>query len=178
MITREFLQKKLDPDCRWGVQNGHVNKICDDVYKFDVYNLLPGTNPHGLDGMYSFYVDVTNFNYLASKFAGYRALTSVTPVRHPIFLDPPHESIVSTVEHLIANKLLHTCLYDRNATWNRGEFLIPFPKEAFPNGYPYEYLYMKICFMCDWVDRYAGEPLGELSDTDKIAKHILLNKRS
>lgn len=129
---------------------------------------MGGKNEHGLDGHYTFVFDILNFNYVYWKYAGYAGLTSVDLVKKPLIISEPHESVKTMIDSFVAEQILQCCFYDSNATWNRGEFLIPKINEEFEDRYN------KRSTIFDWRNRI--DDLAKLSDTEKEAVSILKDK--
>jgi len=142
--------------------SGNINKISKDVYVFTIYNFLPGTNPHGLDGHYTFAVNITNFNYVYWKDSDYGSFTWVRDNTDKIFL-PVHESIKEQIDGLIATKLLGAYWYYADSINHQGKNL--FEDEDY---YPH-----KTSLICTWVDDYPNEPLGQIKDIEKEAIKVL-----
>lgn len=154
--------------------HGNINRISKDVYKFTVYNFLPGTDPHGLDGHYSFAVNVTNFEYVYWKDSGYGGLTWTVDNEDKVFLRV-HKSIREQIEIIIATKLRGAYFYDSNAVNNYGKNLFSdgTPPEPAGSGFNENIVRyrdgQKISLICTWVEDYPGEPLGELKEIEKLA---------
>jgi len=169
-VTRKFLQSFPDGY----VYSGNLYKISKDVFEFTVYNWLPGDNPHGFDGHFSFAVNIRNFKYLVWKDSDYGGLTYVRDNPNKVFI-AIHKSMKPIVEQLIANKLLRSYWYDHNAVNSKGKNLFSdgTPPEPAGHGFrPHIVRYndgVKLSLICTFVDDYTGEPLGELKDIEKLA---------
>lgn len=150
-VTVDYLESISGDYCG----SGNIHKISKDVFEFTVYNLLPGTNPEGLDGHYSFAVNITNFDYVYWKDSDYGGLTYVHDNENKIFI-PVHKSIKKQIEGLIARKLLGAYWYDGNHVNHQG------PNLFGNDGY-------KSSIICTFVDDYPNEPLGQLSEIEKLA---------
>jgi len=165
-VTRAFLESKVD--YKFYSHDGNAYKLSDFIYKFTQYNFLSGGDENGLDGHYSFIVDILNFNYVVYKCADYGGLTWVKDVANKVFINI-HESIKAMVESLIAQKVLRTYHFDSKDVCNRGEFLIPKLTDE------YEFL-GKRHLISDWVDTYPDD-LGKLTDIEKLAVATLKDRR-
>lgn len=156
-VTREFLEK-IRVRQSW---SGNINKISKDVYTFTIYNFLPGTNPHRLDGHYSFAVNITNFKYVYWKDSNYGGLTYVRDNIDKILL-PVHKSVKSEIEGIIASKLLGAYWDDGSVINGNGNLL--FPKKTT------EYdPYSKRSIICTWHDDQPNTPLGTLDGIELLA---------
>jgi hypothetical protein len=124
-ITRDFLASKVNQNQHWKAHGVNIKPLTDTIFCFTQHNFLGGKNEHGLDGHYTFVFDILNFNYVYWKYAGYAGLTSVDLVKKPLIISEPHESVKTMIDSFVAEQILQCCFYDSNATWNRGEFLIP-----------------------------------------------------
>jgi len=169
-VTIEFLEKIKSSDCGYG----NVSQLSKDVFSFTEYNFLPGTNPHGLDGHYSFAVNITNFKYVYWKDSDYGGLTYVRDNPNKVFI-PVHKSIKKQIEGIIARKLLGSYWYDRNAVNSRG-------KNLFSDGTPPEKAGFgfndhivryndgwKLCLITDWAMTEPDSELGKLDPIEKMA---------
>jgi len=170
-VTLEFL--KSFPFGQ--IFDGNINKISKDVYVFTVYNWLPGGNPHGFNGHYSFAVNITNFKYVVWKDSDYGSLTYVRDNPNKVFIKV-HKSMKATVEQIIANKLLGAYWYNRNAVNHRGVNLFSDgtpPEKSGTNIYGEDIMRYddgrKYSIICTWVDDYPNEELGQLKDIEKLA---------
>jgi hypothetical protein len=169
-VTLEFL-KSFPMGINY---DGNIHKISKDVYQFTIYNWLPGKNPHGFDGHYSFAVNITNFKYLCWKDSDYGGLTYVRDNQNKIFI-PVHKSMKAEVEAIIAGKLRGAYWYDRDAVFSKGKNLFPNGNPTEPAGHGFNPNIVryhdgaKYSLICTWVDDYPNEPLGELKDIEKAA---------
>ena len=156
-VTREFLEK-IRIRQSW---SGNIDKISKDVYTFTIYNFLPGTNPNGLDGHYSFAVNITNFKYVYWKDSNYGGLTYVRDNKNKILL-PVHKSVKQEIEGIIASKLLGAYWYDGKHVNQQGNLL--FPLENVEYEAPY-----KRSIICTWHDDQPNTPLGILDEMELLA---------
>ncbi len=155
--------------------DGNIYKISKDVFMFTVYNWLPGDNPHGFDGHYSFAVNITNFKYVVWRDSGYGGLTYVIDNPNKAFIKV-HKSMKAVIESIIATKLLGSYWYERTAVnqWGKNLFSDGTPPEFVQKNIYQEDIMRyndgsKISLICTWVDDYPNEPLGELKDIEKLA---------
>lgn len=156
-LTREYLEKIATRS-----QSGNIHKISKDVFVFTMYNFLPGTNINGLDGHYSFAVNITNFKYLYWKDSDYGGLTYVRKNKNKTFLYV-HLNMIKEIEGIIAAKLLGSYWYESDKSNGRGKNL--FHKES-DDEYDWN---PKISLICTFVDDYPNEPLGKLSEIELLA---------
>ena len=174
-INLEFLKKRIKDKSGHKGHGGNNHLISDNIIEFLQYNFLPGTNPHGLDGHYTFYVNWKTFQYLMCKHANYGGLTWVREVEKKVFI-PIHESIKEQVESIIASKLAGAYYYISNnkVSCSRGPNLIGNQKMQMMllSGVTKHYYYegYKGSLVCDYRD-YPKEKgkLGYLSSIDKEA---------
>ena len=149
-VTVEFLKSIMANHCGYG----NVSQISKDVFTFTEYNFLPGTNPHGLDGHYSFAVNIKNFKYVYWKDSDYGGLTYVKDNTNKVFI-PVHKSIKKQIEGIIARKLLSSYWYDGNHVNQQG-----------PNLFGND---CKLCLISDWAITQPDTDLGTLDEMEKLA---------
>jgi len=155
-VTVEFLESIAAKDGGYG----NLSQLSKDVFKFREYNLLPGTNPHGLDGHYVFAVNITNFNYVYWKDSDYGGLTWVRDNPNKVFI-PVHKSVKKQIESLIARRLLISYWYDGNHINHQGPHL-------FGNND-----WWKGCVIETWHITEPNSPLGKLKKMEKQAVKVL-----
>jgi len=127
--------KKVLPD-DWRSYSGNVHRISDTVLTYVEYNFLPGTGWYNdvkisLDGHYTFFVNLANFDWRIYKSSDYGSLTWVTKVDFTGLMKPSDfpKDERKILEHFIACKVLSTYFYDRNHVNSRGANIIPAPNE-------------------------------------------------
>ena len=123
--------KKVIPD-EWRSYSGNVHRISDTVLTYDEYNFLPGTGWYegvkmSLDGHYTFFVNLENFDWRIYKSSDYGSLTWVTKVDFTGLMKPSDfpKDERKVLEHFIACKVLSTYFYDGDHVNHRGAHIIP-----------------------------------------------------
>lgn len=153
-VTKEFLENIIEDDNIYNTAgSGNIQRISEDVFSFVIYNFLPGTNPHGLDGHYGFAVNYKTFKYICWKDSDYGGLTYVKKIDDKCFIKI-HKSIKNQIEKIIACKLYSSYFYDFKHINQKGNNLI-------------EGCNIKCSLICDW--RNESVPLREIEQIEKFA---------
>lgn len=118
MLTEEFLNSKIKTyihpsygECVYRSGYGNIEKITDNVWSFEEYNFLPGQDGQ-LDGHYTFYVNIQNFQYCLYSHAFYGGLCYTTNSQNENWVKNLNEREKNQVESIIAYKLLYAYYYE------------------------------------------------------------------
>jgi len=118
MLTEEFLNSKIQTyihptygECTHRSGYGNIEKITDNVWSFEEYNFLPGKDGQ-LDGHYTFYVNIQNFQYCLYSHAFYGGLCYTTNSQNENWVENLNEREKTKIESIIAYKLLNAAYYE------------------------------------------------------------------
>ena len=104
----------------------NIYNIDGNTFKFELYNLNYFQDPDApsLSGHYTFWYSKDKDSYVFCKHGDYANLVSIKPVKeNPRF---PTEQEKQWLHELISKTILQSYFYDRDASCNRGAFLIDF----------------------------------------------------